>query len=114
MLANASETARFIEELIFEKGSLKSFGTQMLETMVEGDGLREKQDLGLITITSKDGNALIGHTGDVFGYQTIAFALPEANTSFVAQVNCDCAALTSSMPRNVYQAIKANLMTNTY
>lgn len=110
MLATASETAGFLEALTFDNGKLKPIGTQMLQTMVEGDGSHEKQGMGLTTITSKDGNTLIGHTGDVFGYQTVAFAWPEADAVFVAQVNCDCSTLTSSILRNAYQAIKANLV----
>ena len=108
IVATASETARFIEALTLDNGKLSTIGTQMLATMVPAQG-QEEQGLGLISITSKAEDRLIGHTGDVFGYQTIAFAWPESNAVFVAQLNCDCASLTYSVLRNTYQAIKATL-----
>ncbi len=106
VMATASDTAKFLEELTFPNGKMHSIGQKMLKTTVHAQG-RQEQGLGLMTITGKDGAALIGHTGDVFGYQTIAFSWPEKNTVFVAQVNCACTALTYSLIRNIHQAIKA-------
>lgn len=43
---------------------------------------------------------LIGHSGDVFGYQTVAFAVPERDFIFVGHINCDCDALSSALIGN--------------
>lgn len=107
IVATASDTAKFLEALTFSGAPMQSIGQQMLETTVTSDK-RQEQGLGLMTIAGKNGTRLIGHTGDVFGYQTIAFSLPEESTVFVAQINCDCTPLTMSLIRNIYQAIKAH------
>lgn len=108
IMATASETARFLEALTLDKGALSAVGAQMLQNTLPSEG-NQQQGLGLQTIIAKDSSVIIGHTGDVFGYQTVAFSSPAHNAVFVAQVNCDCTALTLSMLRNTYQAIKAIL-----
>jgi len=109
IMATASETARFLEALTFDEGTLKSIGGQMLEeTVVSTSTSRGRQGLGLETITSKDGTTLIGHTGDVFGYQTVAFSHPTTNSVFVAHINCDCSALSGSLIGNIHRAINAS------
>jgi len=106
--ATASETARFLEALTFTQGEFYSIGRQMLEALIPSQR-NLSQGLGLETINGKSGVTLIGHTGDVFGYQTAAFARPELDVVFVTHINCDCTALTSSVLRNTHQAIKALL-----
>jgi D-alanyl-D-alanine carboxypeptidase len=102
IVASSSNVARFIEALTFDNQPLSEIGMQMMEVTVPS-GRNEEQGLGLIGITSNStGDKLLGHTGDVFGYQTIAFSLPQDKTVFVAQINCDCAQLTSSLIRNLY------------
>jgi len=111
-MATASETAQLLEALTFEYGSFNTTGSQMLKNLIPSEP-RQKQGLGLLTLTNKAGDRLIGHTGDVFGYQTIAFSIPEKDAVMVAQVNCDCTQLTMSMIRNTFQAIKATSLKQT-
>lgn len=107
VMATASETAKFIEALTFDDGELKGIGSQMLEEAVPS-GKRHNQGLGLETITTKKGTKLIGHTGDVFGYQTVAFSIPESKSVFVAHINCDCTALSAALIGNIYRAIASH------
>jgi len=107
IMASASETAQFIEALTFKNGALADLGHTMLSNTVDS-GQRRKQSLGLEIITSKQGGQLIGHTGDTFGYQTVAFSDPASNTVFVASLNCDCTALTASLIGNLFRAVNAH------
>lgn len=109
IVASASDTAKFLASLTLQSGKFRQIGKQMLEQTIK-NGSNKAQGLGLMTISSKkDKVTLVGHTGDVFGYQTIAFAWPEQDAVFVAHVNCDCTALTNSLIKSSYLAIKANL-----
>ena len=56
--------------------------------------------LGPHILLGGDGLRLIGHSGDVFGYQTVAFAVPERDFVFVGHINCDCDDLSGSMIGN--------------
>jgi D-alanyl-D-alanine carboxypeptidase len=106
LLASASEIAKFLESLVVDEGVLKHIGDIMMRGPVKS-ARNQEQGLGLMKImSSSTGDELVGHTGDVFGYQTIAFTIKGTNTSFVAQVNCDCRTLTTSLIRNIYFASK--------
>lgn len=111
MMASASDTAKYLEALTSATGDLKHTGQAMLQNTIPS-GNRQQQGIGLMSITNKSGDTLIGHTGDVFGYQTVAFSWPEANAVFVAQINCDCGDLTTSLIKNIYLAIKADKENN--
>ncbi len=110
IMASASETAQFIEALSLEQGALAKIGETMLGETVDS-GQRRKQSLGLEIITNKQGDRLIGHTGDTFGYQTVSFSHPASNTVFVASINCDCSALSSSLIGNLFRAVNAHART---
>jgi len=103
IMATASETAQFLEALTFETGALNPIGQNILAESLES-GRRSEQTLGLEVLKTKNGTRLIGHTGDTFGYQTIAYSNPSNKTVFVASINCDCSALTVSLIRNLYLA----------
>jgi D-alanyl-D-alanine carboxypeptidase len=108
VVASASDTAKFLASLTLRSGDFSQLGNKMLEQTIKS-GSNKAQGLGLMTIHSKTSNVtLVGHTGDVFGYQTIAFAWPEQDAVFVAHVNCDCTALTNSLIKSTYLAISSN------
>jgi hypothetical protein len=105
MMAQASEVAEYLEAFTFDAGQFNEVGNQILEVFISSER-RQQQGLGLGLISTKAGVTLLGHTGDVFGYQAIAFAVPESDAVFVAQLNCDCTVLTSSLIVNIYKAIQ--------
>lgn len=106
VMASAQDVSAFLAALLIEDGPLSPIGANMVSEFVPR-AVRRRQALGIETIMTRSGEELFGHTGDVFGYQTIAHALPERSTVIVAQVNCNCAALTSSLIANLYRAVEA-------
>ncbi|WP_086933448.1 serine hydrolase domain-containing protein [Agarilytica rhodophyticola] len=105
MQASASDVARFLESLVFEHGRNHTIGSQMTKTLITS-GRNKKQGMGLEVITSRAGDKLVGHSGDVFGYQTVAYAIPKLDAVFVGHINCDCGRLTSSLIGNTFRALE--------
>lgn len=106
IMASASDVSAFLAALLIEDGPLSRIGADMVGEFVLR-GPRRRQGLGIETIITRSGEELFGHTGDVFGYQTISHALPERGIVIVAQINCNCSALTSSLIGNLYRAVEA-------
>jgi len=104
LMATPSDVITFLKALTDHDGKLKSIGDLMLETLVPGEA-RQLQGMGLLKLVSKSGANLVGHTGDVFGYQTAAFSAPDLDAVFVGHVNCDCGVLSVSLIKNAYKAI---------
>ncbi|MCQ8186589.1 beta-lactamase family protein [Parvularcula sp. BGMRC 0090] len=104
--ASAQEVAVFLEGLLGEEAALRHLGDRMTAELIER-APRRRQGLGIETIVTRSGEELYGHTGDVFGYQTIAHYYPERGAAVVAHVNCNCASLTSSLIGNLYRAVEA-------
>lgn len=106
MMASASDVSALLSALLIEDSPLSAIGAQMTSDFVK-NGSRRRQGLGLETIITRSGEELFGHTGDVFGYQTIAHAYPDRGIVVVAHINCNCTALTSSLLANLYRAVQA-------
>ena len=100
VMAPASEVALFLKALFFEEGRLARIGQAMLSEEAASYSENQLQALGPHILVGSEGLRLIGHSGDVFGYQTVAFAIPERDLIFVGHINCDCDALSSSMIGN--------------
>jgi len=105
IMASASDVSIFLEALLLNNGRLNQLGVRMTDDMIERTS-RRGQGLGVETIIARSGEEIFGHTGDVFGYQTIAHAYPERGIVVVAQVNCNCSALSASLIANLYRAIE--------
>ena len=99
-MAPAHEIAGFLEALFFEGGALGDIGKAMLAEEGASYSENQLQALGPHILLGGDGLRLIGHSGDVFGYQTVAFAVPERGYVFVGHINCDCDDLSGSMIGN--------------
>ena len=100
LMAPADEIAEFLEALFFEGGALGDIGKAMLAEEGASYSDNQLQALGPHILLGGDGLRLIGHSGDVFGYQTVAFAVPERGYVFVGQINCDCDDLSGSIIGN--------------
>lgn len=103
IMATVSDVSLFLEALLMGDGTLRETGGSMLSEFVER-APRRRQGLGIETIISKSGEEIFGHTGDVFGYQTVAHANPKRGIVVVAHVNCNCSALSASLIANLFRA----------
>lgn len=101
MMATADEVSKFLEALFFEDGALASIGQAMLAEESVSYSDRQLQALGPHILLGREGLRLVGHSGDVLGYQTVAFAMPEKGIVFVGHINCDCDTLSGSMIGNL-------------
>ena len=102
--ASVSDVSAFLQALLIKESKLTNTGTKMLSDLINRTS-NERQGLGIETIQSRSGEEIFGHTGDVFGYQTIAYAFPNRNIVIVAQINCNCTALTASLIGNLFRTI---------
>lgn len=100
IMAPAHEIVEFLRALTFEGGALSDIGTAMLADQVESWSPMHRQALGIQVRLPSDGTRHYGHSGDVFGYETVAFAIPDRDYIFVGQVNCDCERLSGGTLRN--------------
>ena len=100
LMAPAHEIAGFLEALFFEGGALGDIGKAMLAEEGASYSENQLQALGPHILLGGDDLRLIGHSGDVFGYQTVAFAVPDRGYVFVGHINCDCDDLSGSMIGN--------------
>ena len=103
-MASPSDLSTFLDALLISEGPLSKIGSHMVSDMIER-APQKRQGLGIETLISRSGEEMFGHTGDVFGYQTIAHAYPDRGIVVVAHVNCNCSALTSSLIANLYRAV---------
>ncbi len=113
VMAPAQEIAEFLAALFFADGALESIGKAMLAEEIGSNSKSQKQALGPQVILGSNDLSLIGHSGDVFGYQSVAFAVPAHGYVFVGHLNCDCDALSGSMPGNfvrIQSAIRRNVV----
>ncbi len=101
VMASAFDVAAFLAALFLEDGELAHIGEAMLAEELAGASDNQRQGLGPHILIGSDGLGLIGHSGDVFGYQTVAFAVPERDYIFVGHINCDCDALSGSLIGNI-------------
>lgn len=101
VMAPAYEIAGLLSALFLEGGALSQVGQAMLAEESVSYSDRQLQALGPHILLGREGLRLIGHSGDVFGYQTVAFAVPERGFVFVGYINCDCDALSGAMIGNI-------------
>jgi D-alanyl-D-alanine carboxypeptidase len=104
--APAHEVADVLEALLDKNSPLGPFGSMMYVEMIPRES-RFEQGIGLNKINGPKGMKLYGHTGDVFGYQTVAYTIPEYDFTFVAHINCSCDDLSSSLIGNMVRALQA-------
>jgi len=101
VMAPAHEIADFLAALFFEGGALAHIGEAMLAEDVARSSNAQRQGLGPRILLGGEGLRIIGHSGDVPGYQSVAFAVPERGYVFVGHINCDCDDLSGSIIGNM-------------
>ncbi len=106
IMASAADVSAFLDALMISNGPLREMGDQMMGDFVQRSP-RGRQGLGIETIMARSGEELFGHTGDVFGYQTVAYVYPDRGIVVVGQVNCNCAELSLSLITNLHRAVEA-------
>ena len=107
IMAPAHEVAGFLAALFIEGGALYELGQSMLAEEAASYSASQAQALGPHILVGSEGLRLIGHSGDVFGYQSVAFAVPERGYVFVGHINCDCDALSSGLIGNIVRLEEA-------
>jgi D-alanyl-D-alanine carboxypeptidase len=102
ILATAKNVILFLDALTNETGLLSETGKIMLSDTVK-ISKNQQQSLGFHNLLSKSGDRLIGHTGNVFGYQTIAYKSETHGFTLFAHLTCDCTEVTSGLIKVLYQ-----------
>lgn len=93
--ATLADLRKFMRALFLEDGPLRQAGVAMTADPVETDRPRFRAGAGAEVRESREGMALVGHTGDVEGYLTFAYAAPEHNLTLIGHITAsDRAALT--------------------
>lgn len=93
--ATLTDLRTFMRALFLDNSPLRSVGAAMTADPVETDRPRFRAGAGAEVRESREGMALVGHTGDVEGYLTFAYAAPEHDLTFIGHITAsDKAALT--------------------
>lgn len=87
--ATPLDVTRFLAALFLPGGRLEPLGQAMQADPVQRDGPRKLAGPGAEITIGSTGLRLVGHTGDVAGYLTFAFAAPELDVAMMGQVTAD-------------------------
>lgn len=105
--APAQEVAQFLRALFLPGGQLLQVGEAMLADPVERDGPRHLAGAGAEITVGSSGLRVVGHTGDVAGYLTFAFAAPSLDVAMVGHINADKPAILADMVRGTIRLVQA-------
>jgi D-alanyl-D-alanine carboxypeptidase len=84
--ATASDVRRMLAALFLTGGSQRHIGDAMRADPVETGKPRQRTGAGSEVRTSRGGPTLIGHTGDVEGYLSFAYAAPDTGATLVGHL----------------------------
>lgn len=84
--ATLADTRRYLRALFIDAGPMRSTGQAMSERPVETGKPRQQAGAGAEVRVSLGGMRLIGHTGDVEGYLSFAYAAPEYGLTIIGHV----------------------------
>jgi len=87
MTVTSKEVGIFLKALFLKEGVLKRLGDDMLADQVQAESPRRFDGAGAEIYQGRDGLQLIGHTGDVFGYVSFGFAIPEYDVTLVGHLS---------------------------
>jgi D-alanyl-D-alanine carboxypeptidase len=105
--AQIGDVQKMLEALFLPGGALADIGTAMLAQPVAADRERREAGYGVEIATGRDGLRLVGHTGDVAGYLTFAYAAPSWNATLVGHINAAQPEALSLMLRSSADALRA-------
>lgn len=89
MTASAQDVQSLLSALFLPNGVLNTSGRLMMSALVPTGRERRASGLGVEVVTGRDGLVLVGHTGEVAGYLTFAFAAQTLNSTLVGHINAD-------------------------
>jgi D-alanyl-D-alanine carboxypeptidase len=87
--APARDVLALLSALFLPGGQLAAIGRTMLEAPVATGRARREAGLGAEIAVGQSGVRLVGHTGDVAGYLTFAYAWPDAGAVLVGHIRAD-------------------------
>ncbi len=110
--ATLADLRKFMRALFLDQSPLRSAGAAMTADPVETDRPRFRAGAGAEVRESREGMALVGHTGDVEGYLTFAYAAPAHDLTLVGHITASDKAALVELLRTVgsiaTQACKAS------
>jgi D-alanyl-D-alanine carboxypeptidase len=104
--ATAGDLRRLLRALFLPGGEFESTGRAMMEPSVETGSPRQRAGAGAELRWSQDGQLLAGHTGNVAGYLTFAYAVPAWNATLVGHVNADDGDALAGLLRDAFRALQ--------
>jgi D-alanyl-D-alanine carboxypeptidase len=84
--ATLADTRNFLRALFVEAGPLRPAGRAMSENSIETGKPRERAGAGAEVRTNREGFRWIGHTGNVEGYLSFAFAEPDYGLTMIGHM----------------------------
>ncbi len=95
MTATLADLRRYLRALFIEPGAYRAAGDAMTRNPVETGRPRQLAGAGAEVRISRQGLALVGHTGDVEGYLSFAYAAPAQGVTMIGHItSSDRTALT--------------------
>lgn len=92
--ATLADLRRFMRALFLADGPLRATGSAMTDDPVATGKTRQRAGAGAEVRESRNGMTLVGHTGDVEGYLSFAYAVPAQHLTMVGHITAsDQAAL---------------------
>lgn len=101
--ATLADTRRYLRALFIDAGPMRSLGQVMSEHPVETGKPRQQAGAGAEVRVSLGGMRLIGHTGDVEGYLSFAYAAPDYGLTMVGHVTASDKEVFSTLLRTTAQ-----------
>ncbi len=89
LTASAADVATMLRQLFLAGDRLPGIGAAMATDRIATGRARQWAGLGAEIRQTRDGLELVGHTGNVDGYQTVAYAIPSLNAVIVGHLNSD-------------------------
>ena len=105
IVASAADVAAVVDALVLSgEGPLNDLGQAMLDQPCGTAGGYQRAQ-GFEIRSTQVGPNVIGHTGDVMGYLSFAYAIPDADALVVGHITCDCPELLGAMLVNSIRAV---------
>lgn len=84
--ATLADVRAYLRALLIDEGPIYGVGQAMIEDPVESGKPRQQAGAGAELRTTRDGMQLVGHTGDVEGYLSFAYAVPAHGLTMVGHM----------------------------
>jgi D-alanyl-D-alanine carboxypeptidase len=101
--ATLADTRRYLRALFIDEGSMRATGQAMSQNLVETGKPRQQAGAGAEVRVSRTGMRLIGHTGDVEGYLSFAYAAPDYGLTMIGHMTSSDKEAFSTLLRTTAQ-----------